>query len=150
MYRTRAQIETQYGAAEVAKWADVDGELDSVAITARIAQAITDADAEIDGRLRGHRYVIPFATTPEIIAAISRKLAGVLLYEARGVQDWNVETGQPSHRLEYVRRWCYDALDDIASGKIRLDLETTRLTPEIVEFETSADTSEGLTAATDS
>jgi phage gp36-like protein len=121
MYCQQSDIENVFGAANIAKWADMDNTGDPVEIASRIAAAIAWATAEIEDRLRGGPYLIPLTATPPTIVNLCAQLAGVWLYESRGVQEFNVETGEPCHRLQWNRRAAETALAEIRAGKRRLD-----------------------------
>ena len=104
-------------------WADMDNDGDSTKITNRINQAISQADAMIDDRLRNSGYKVPLATaaggTPTIISMIADSLAGVWLYDPRGAIDVSDETSMP-HHLQYWKTWAYAVLEEIATGKRRI------------------------------
>lgn len=70
--------------------------------------------------------------TPFTIRDLCATLAGVYLYEARGVQD-ATEEGIPIHRLRHNKDRCYSALRDINQGRRRLDAEVrvTSTCPQI-------------------
>ncbi len=123
-YSTREQVETRYGAANITQWADLDNTRDAAAIAARIDEAIADADARIDGELR-IAYELPLAdaegNTPRLIARASALLAGCFLYEARGAQDLNQDTGQMIHRYAGRKQEALDTLDNLRAGILLLD-----------------------------
>ena len=140
-YATRATIEAVFGVKNVAKWADLDNNGIAEAIAARIASAIAWADGEIDDRFRKSVYDLPIAdadsTTPASIVSIASNLAGVWLYENRGVQDFDEDTGAPFHKLEYNRRRAENAIQAILSGSRTLDavMRVTRTVPEVIDEE---------------
>jgi len=123
-YCVRADIEQMFGPVNVTKWADLDNDRDADKIAARIAAMIDDASNEIDDRLRGGSYEIPFGTAPKTVQLLAARLAGVLLYEARGVEDFESETGKPYHRLQWHRDRVDRVLSQIRSGARRLLAET--------------------------
>lgn len=131
-YCTRANIEAWFGKANVARWADLDNYGVTSDISARITAAITYADALIDARLLGGPYDIPFTSPPELIKQTSARLAGVWLYEGRGVQDVNSETGAPEHRLKHHADAALKLLDDIRRGRFRFDLDEATAIPEVI------------------
>ncbi|HQU42388.1 MAG TPA: DUF1320 family protein [Pirellulales bacterium] len=126
-YCQRSDIEAVFGPANVAKWADIENNGDPVAIAARVASAIAWATEEINDKLRGGPYVIPLAggtvgpALPVTVVDLSANLAGVWLYESRGVQDFSEETGTPYHRLQWNRKRSYDALAEIRANKRQID-----------------------------
>jgi hypothetical protein len=140
-YIVRADIEAVFGAANVAKWADLDNTGITADVAARIDRAIVWASNEIESRFRDSIYALPLANAsgdcpPEIVDAAAN-LAGVWLYENRGVQDWNEETGQVMHRLQWNRRRAYDTLRAILAGQRRIDavLRVACLKPAVVTDE---------------
>jgi hypothetical protein len=138
-YSVRADIENTFGAANVSKWADLDNTGDETIIAARIAWAIASADGEIDDKLRGKAYVVPIVgmsgTTPRGIIDLSARYAGVLLYESRGIQEYDPNTGAPAHRLAWHRDNVERILYEIVTGKRKLDaaLQITDSSPAVVK-----------------
>lgn len=135
-YCDRAGVEAVFGTINVQVWGNLDnGDITDgdvlIAITARITRAISDAQAEIDARLRGGPYTIPFVEPVEkMIQMICEKLTGVILYESRGVQDYQAidpaiqgaQVTKPAHRLAWHRKWAERMMDMLLSGGIQLDL----------------------------
>ena len=122
-YCDRDNVEDRFGNSNVAAWADLDNDEDAAKILARITAAIVAADADIDDLLRGGMYTIPFdEPPPQAIIGISADLAGVWLYENRGIQDYNPETGAVVHRLKYADDRAWKKLRRIVAGQITLDL----------------------------
>lgn len=132
-YCVKGDIEAIFGPTNVGTWADLDNDADPVKIAARIALAIDYASNEIDDRLRNSRYVIPLTTSepaiPDTVKRMGATYAGVWLYEARGVDDVDNDSGSPRHRLSiHVDR--FDAwIKMVLSGQTHLDavlrVETT-------------------------
>lgn len=122
-YSTNADIEARYGVDNVAKWADLNNNQSAAEIDARKSWARTQAQADIDDALRGGPYAVPFAAPyPAAIVDLEATLAGVLLYESRGVQDFDPETGRPQHRLHYQRSRVEKKLKQIRAGAVRLSV----------------------------
>lgn len=132
-YSARTDIEAHFGKSNVKTWADLDNDGVIASITARIAAAIVYADNVIDTRLRGGPYDIPFATTPTLITHVSAKLAGVWLYESRGVTDFDSTTGRPQHQLHWHKMDALKTLMGLRSCRIRLDLDMSTIVPEVLE-----------------
>lgn len=124
-YTSLGRINSMFGQANVAKWSQVNGAatLDVLRIQ---GAAIVDAEAYIDAALRNNsQYVVPFTSPiPAHITTIATILAGVNMYEAKGVLDWDPESGRPTHRLHYQRKRAMTDLDRIRTGRIHID-ETT-------------------------
>lgn len=127
-YIAQSDIEAIFGATNVAKWADMDNNANAGAIAARIAAAIAYAEDEIDLRLRGHAYIVPISgtsgSTPRSIVDAAARLAGVWLYESRGMADDNVEIGR--HREQVDR-----LVNRIIAGQVRLDAVRSADHPDV-------------------
>jgi len=136
-YITKSNIEAVFGVTNVTKWADLDNDGDATKIAARIAVAIAWAENEVDSRLRKSIYTIPFDTAPVDIVDVTANLAGVWLYENRGVQDFNPDTGMAVHRLTWNRKRAYNTLREILAGirTLDADMTATTFTPEAVADE---------------
>ena len=138
-YCVRADIEGVFGTENVQTWGNLENGdvLDASVLTAietRITKAIADSQAEIDAKLLGGSYTIPFVEPVEtIIRMVSELLAGVTLYEARGVQDFatvdpRIEGGterNPAHRLAWHRKRALMMLNELLSGRLQLTLTKT-------------------------
>lgn len=127
-YCTRGDIELVFGAKNVRVWADLDGDGNEANITARIAHACDVAQEEIDSVLRSTPYSLPIkdesGNSVPIITEASAVLAGVYLYESRGVSLRQQDPSQPVapyHPYTYKREWVYGILKDIVKGVRRLD-----------------------------
>jgi len=124
-YCTAQDIYDVFLQTEVDSWVDPSGVLSSEQRAARLERAIAYATAEIDDALRGGPYVLPLTGTSTgsmvTITNIAATLAGVWLYEARGVVDFNPDTGAPNHRLTWKRTEARNVLRDIRSGLRELD-----------------------------
>lgn len=94
-------------------------------ITARIARAITAAMADIDAKMLGSIYTVPLATSagaiPEEIKQVAATLAGVWLYESRGVQDYDAEKRTAKHSLSFNKDEAYRKLDEMRAGTRRIN-----------------------------
>lgn len=120
-YCTRSDIEDLFGPVNVAKWADLDNDQTAAAITARIERAIVVSSAKINDRLRGGPYLLPIVGDPPTLVNLCASLAGLWLYESRGVQDFSPETGVPMHRLRWFSEQAEKTLRDLRAGVLRLD-----------------------------
>lgn len=133
-YCEREDLDKQFGAANVDKWANLsnDDDVDDIAalIEERVDWAIRAADEDVDGKLRHGPYHVPFTEdsdgesveVPGEITRLSATLAGVKLYESRGITDTNPETGQAVHKLMWHKRDAEKRLREIIAGTFRLDL----------------------------
>lgn len=125
-YCTRAQIEAVFGKTNVLLWADLDNDADAAKITARINDAIAVASEDIDDVARCWEYGTPLTTkdtaeTPRGIIDLAANLAGIWLYEARGSVDFNERSGAPYHRLAFKLRRSRRILEEIRTGKRKLN-----------------------------
>jgi len=135
-YSVRTDLDNVFGKNNIDSWADLDADEDAAKITARIAAAIVTADDMIDSCMRNGPYPLPLvdqaAATPIVIRDVSSKLAGVWLYEARGVIDMTPD-GIAVHRLQWHKRSAKDILRDLIAGKLRLDSVTVEsFAPEVI------------------
>ena len=120
-YCTYADIESLFGPANISKWADLDNDQNDDTIAARIARAIIVASAQIDDRLRNGPYALPIIGDLPTIVNLAAALAGVWLYESRGVQDFSPDSGFPVHRLRWHREQSERTLRELLAGTLRID-----------------------------
>lgn len=142
-YCLQADIETYYGRNSVAQWADLNSGGAQSEIDARIAAAIAAASDEINARMRGGPYTVPFSDDPDTPATIRRVavwLAGYDLYNPRGAQDFTAE-GESVHRLSGDRDRALKAMAEIHAGVMELDLDPIcdQTIPEVVHVDTTRD-----------
>lgn len=126
-YCTRSDIEAVFGRTNVAKWADLDNDGTNAKIDARIAVAIEAATREVNNRLRGGVYAVPVLGDDGTIREIAATLAGCWLYDIRGYQDYNPETGAPEHRYAPIRRRAEADLAAIRTGQLVVSLNPALL-----------------------
>lgn len=132
-YCLRIDIENRFGKVNVKRWADLDNNDVESEIETRITAAITYAQSLIDDTLRNGPYAIPFSEPViETIKQIAADLAGVWLYESRGVEDFDPETNKPQHKLHFQRANARKTLKMLLTGAMRLNLTVTSLTPVVV------------------
>lgn len=136
-YCTRSDVEGVFGTGNVTKWADVEEDGDAATIAARITTGIGVATNDVDVRLRGGPYTIPFSEVDLLVRDITARLVGVWLYENRGIEDFNPETGQAIHLLSWHRSHAYKTLKEIKSRMVRLDIDV--ITKDIPVVVNSAD-----------
>ncbi len=125
-YSTDDQLDDIWGAVNIETWADLDNDGNATTIAARKDRARVVSKARIDDVLRDTHFTIPIAKggiTPVTIVDIEARLAGIWLYENRGVIDFHPKTGAPYHRLSFARRECQRQLEEIRAGRLKLDAE---------------------------
>jgi hypothetical protein len=137
-YCDRGDIEDIFGIENVKVWADLDNDHDVVKIAARIVVAIDKATEWIDDHLRDSIYTIPLVAEdggnlPATVIDMCATRAGVWLYEARGVQDFDSETGTPLHRLGWHRKNADRTMLKILSEQITIACVSVGVTTPAAE-----------------
>jgi len=91
VYSVRSDSNSIFGKANIDRWADLTNDEMDDEIDARITWAIQEAYDQINARLKGCRYVVPFTLVDSaydpIIVTLSARLTGVLLYDSRKLVD---------------------------------------------------------------
>lgn len=124
-YCVQADIENIFGIENVKQWSDIEnvGAVNATRITASIAFG----SERVDDVARVMSYAIPLASeagdTPVTVTDLAATLAGIWLYESTGSQDYNPQTGETIHRLEFKRRGAEQTLADIRDQRIRINAE---------------------------
>jgi phage gp36-like protein len=133
-YCTDDDLDQLYGRTNVDKWADLESNEVAAEIRSRRAWARVEASREIDDRLRNGPYPVPLARPiPRTIARLAAQYAGVLLYESRGIQDVNPETGQAIHRLSWHRKEFSKRIVALHAGQLEPPIENeTTSYPRVV------------------
>ena len=108
-YCTKTDIEKMLPASDVVDLTDDEGT--GAQVAARVSEAITQADAEIDSYCGG-RYSVPFVAVPDIIKKCSVDIAIYNLYSRR------IET-IPATRSERYKN-AIRQLEGIAKGTISI------------------------------
>jgi len=122
-YCTAERVRLIFGSQNVDRWADLDNSGIRNDIDARIANAISVASAEVDSVLSGSPMAQPLSVggeVPLLIQEVCATLAGLHLYEARGVQGITTQDGQPVHPYIFKRVWAMKVLDELRSGRRRI------------------------------
>jgi phage gp36-like protein len=115
-YATRADVEQVYGADNVRKWADLDNRGSTADVDARVLWALNLATARMNAHLLGGVYTVPFVTPYDLLVIdANARLAGLLLYQARGITDETVSDVLRRSRDEYFR-----VVRSIRSGRLTL------------------------------
>ena len=123
-YCTQANIEATYGVTNVQTWAKLESGYSAAQITARIDRAIAVASEDIDDTLRFAGFEVPCVdgsgATPTTIEQLCADLAGVWLYESRGVVDID-KAGQPIHKLQYFAERAQRRLEEISQRRRKIN-----------------------------
>lgn len=117
----RGDVEQVYGNANTATWADLNNNQDANEITSRINYHIAIADNYIRSVLTQGAWVMPVEgdTIPAILAYNCARLAGVLLYEGRGVTDYDPK-GKAIHQLSNHKNGVDSFLKSVVYGSTDL------------------------------
>lgn len=122
-YCAQSNIEDVFGIENIKQWSNLEAA--DVTDTSRVARAIVVSDATIEAVARKNNLKIPlqnsYGSTPPLVIDLSATLAGIWLYESRGVQDYHPQTGAALHRLEFKRDAARQMLADIAENRIIID-----------------------------
>lgn len=113
-YASVADLKAVIPARDLALLAGFD-QGDAAASDARLAQALTDASAEIDGYLR-RQVSLPLADPPHTLNVYCRDLAMWRLYR---------NLGHDTDRLKALRDGALSWLRDVAAGRIGLGDDDT-------------------------
>jgi len=115
LYATQADLESQFGAQEVAIAADRDrtGSTDADSIAASVLKSLTDASEEIDSYL-ATRYELPLATAPGVLTRVCGDIAMYRMSSDRGAL-----TDEKRTRYEDAVKW----LTALSAGKATLGLQ---------------------------
>jgi phage gp36-like protein len=143
-YSTRADLVLAFGESNLVQWSDLNNGRVYLEIEARIDWARAQAYDELNSRLADSRYQFPLDTTkaiPPLLVRMEAYLAGVLLYESRGVTDVG-EDGKAQHALMWHRKRVDEFVRDVYARRIVLidaplksdALPTISETPEFVCF----------------
>ncbi len=124
-YCTRSNIEATFGVQNVEDWAKLQSSYEAADITTRITRAIAVASEDIDDTLRAAGIEVPCVadddSTPTTIEQICADLAGVWLYESRGVENLGRD-GAPLHKLAPFAERAQQRLAGIANRTRKINI----------------------------
>ena len=134
-YISQSDVENVFGTENVARWSNLDNSSTDADET-RIQAAIDYAEARVDDRFRPSRYRVPLvgdgATLRAVIDWVA-KLAGIWLYESRGLHD----AGDTAHKLTAVKANVETEIDMYLAGQRKLPAQLKRTdaptAPKVVE-----------------
>lgn len=114
-YSTQSDLELFFGARNIAAWSNLDRST-AAADTDRIAEAIAQADAEIDSRFRNSRFAVPLTgdDVSTIVKGWSARLAGAWLYDARPMSE--AEDEGASSRVDKHKANAHAEMSAVLSG----------------------------------
>jgi phage gp36-like protein len=111
-----------YGEVNVYKWADLNGDGNintdpyNTEVIDRINYAINLQAEEIDDKLRFGLYSLPFDPIPLCIINLNATLAGIWLYNIRGLDD-----EKSGKLMDQHNKLAQIELDEIKSGRKRFE-----------------------------
>ena len=120
-YATQSDIENIFGPENVAAWSRYESAPPTGATDAtRVAAALAQADAEIDGQFIGGPYGLPLVCgmCKPIVTHWAAVLAGVWLYGSRATTSYIDYAG---NRYLALRHAVYQDMDAYKAGVKRLD-----------------------------
>ena len=121
-YLSRSDVEAVFGIDNVVAWSNLDN-TQAGANEGRIDTAIAYAEAAIDDRFRGGRYRVPIVCssggTPKVVVGWAAKLAGIWLYESRGLRDGD----EMGNKLSALKQRVEAEISMYLSGQRRLAAE---------------------------
>lgn len=109
-YTTLDQLNDRYGAGLLISLTDRGEVATGAVVQDTVDQAIADADAMIDGYLKG-RYKLPLAEVPPQVEALSR-----------AISIWNLHVYDAPKQIEAGYKDALAQLRDISKGIITLDV----------------------------
>lgn len=124
-YTDSTKVSARFGVDNLHLWlcAVGDDQEEPVDYAVRAWQFIDEAEKEIDRRVNGYfvdtEYGLNNAVVPSVIVDIATKLAGIKMYEWRGVDDVDPDTNQRQHRLRAEQRDVDKTIKKIAMGEIK-------------------------------
>ena len=98
LYISQSSIENIFGVNNIKHWSNLDN-TDLAVDTTRVSLAISWAEEHVNNRFRNGLYSIPFSTIPQEVINWCATLAGIWLYQSRGMNDEN-EEGNKLTRLK--------------------------------------------------
>lgn len=133
-YATREDIESIFGEDNLIKWADLDGDREEDDIEDRIGFYLCEASTIVDGRLHGGPYSIPFTSPfPRRVTAITARLAGCLIYEARGYLESDEDLVNPRKVMAQYHKEVIKWLSDVRARRVKiLGLNSATDIPKVI------------------
>ncbi|MHA1220126.1 MAG: phage protein Gp36 family protein [Candidatus Heimdallarchaeota archaeon] len=117
-YVSQSDIENVFGVNNVIAYSNLDNDSTTVNAT-RVQAAIEWAESYVNSRFRDGKYQIPFSSACKEVINWCATLAGIWLYEARGLRDENEE----GNKLEEKKKEVNSEIASCLAGELRLDVE---------------------------
>lgn len=133
LYLTSQQeLEDTFGTTNVQTWADLENEGDADEIARRIRWAINEATEEARTLLLGS-VALEGCSQDRMLRMATTRLAGVMLYESRGVKDTADEEGR--HRLKWHRDRARVYFQQVQAGQVRMRGDNSQSVPASIKCE---------------
>lgn len=125
MYATIADMEQVFGKVNVRKWSDINNTEVATDIEERMNWALNEASTELDERLRRSVYQFPLTVEPfpALLVRTTCYLAGMMLYESRGLVDSSDPEGYSKKLEKRVDKFIHGILN----RQIILDIDAADL-----------------------
>lgn len=101
MSLTQQILELTFGRDNIRKWADINNDDDEALILNRITRAITLAPAHLDSLVKGYKDLPDNDVVDDVLA----RVAGIWLYDTRGLADEDKDKSPVAHHRKYVNDW---------------------------------------------
>lgn len=123
-WTSRTELYNMFGQTNVRHWADLENDSADADIDERINWAVDEATEDARARLTDSPVDLPnIGNAPRVLRIAVTRLAGVLLYESRGVKDTASEDG--THRLTYHKKEADKFFRRVQAGVLRIDTGST-------------------------
>ena len=117
-WTSRTELERLFGRANIRTWADMENDDVDADVLERIRWAVEEATADAQDRVSAYVNIETLCPTKPLRMATTR-LAGVLLYESRGIKD-ATEDGSGKNRLLIHRKAADLFFQQVAAGQRKL------------------------------
>ena len=133
-WTSRSELDNLFGRSNITTWADLENEEDATQIRQRVRWAVDEATAEARERLSTLVNMESLTVAPRSLRLTVTRLAGVLLYESRGIKDSAEEDGK--NRLQVHKTAVDRYFREIAAGRRILTLDTSSVPAVIKDVDT--------------
>jgi len=123
-WTSSSELYAMFGRTNVRKWADLENIANEDDISLRLQWAIDEATEEARMQLTDSPVDLPnMVSAPRPLRIAVTRLAGVFLYEARGIKDTSDEEGK--HRLSSHKKAAQTFFQRVQAGQLRIDAGST-------------------------
>lgn len=123
-WSSKEELERMFGVSNVQQWADLENNEVVAEINSQVQWAVQQATEDAKLRLKTSPFDVAGLTcVPSPLRVATTRLAGVMLYESRGIKDID-EDGQGRHRLVRHERLADKFFRQVIAGQLVLDAGT--------------------------